>query len=281
MGRYIRPTTIDRAVQALAGRPLSIVAGGTDIYPAHVGRPLDGDYLDLSGIEDLDGITDAGVCWHIGANVTWAALLEAELPPLFDGLKAAAREIGGWQVQQAATLVGNICNASPAADGVPALLSMDAALEIRSARGARQIPVSEFVLGNRRTALLPGEMVRAIRIPKPAGDAVSAFMKLGARHYLIISIVAVAGVLETDGEGRVQAARLTVGACSEVAMRLPDLEQALNGQPLAPDLARLVRPDHFAALRPIDDLRGSADYRRQSARVLTGRLLSRLGGGDA
>ncbi len=280
MGRYIRPTTIDRAVQALAGPPLSIVAGGTDIYPAHVGRPLDGDYLDLSGIEDLDGITDAGVCWHIGANVTWAALVEAELPPLFDGLKAAAREIGGWQVQQAATLVGNICNASPAADGMPALMSMDAALEVRSARGARQIPVSDFVLGNRRTALARHEMVRAIRIPKPAGEAVSAFLKLGARHYLIISIVAVAGVLETDGEGRVQAARLTVGACSEVAMRLPDLEQAVHGQPLGPDLARLVHPDHFAALRPIDDLRGSADYRRQSARVLTRRLLSRLGGGD-
>ena len=105
-------------------------------------------------------------------------------------------------------------------------------------------------------------------------------MKLGARHYLIISIVAVAGVLESDGEGRVQAARLTVGACSEVAMRLPDLEQALRGQPLAPALAGLVRPDQFAALRPIDDLRGSADYRRRSALVLTRRLLARLGGGD-
>ena len=280
MGRYIRPTTIDEAVRAMAERPLSIVAGGTDIYPAHVGRPLDGDYLDLSSIEDLAGITDAGVGWHIGANATWAELAAAELPPLFDGLKAAAREIGGWQVQQAATLVGNICNASPAADGVPALMSMDAAVEIRSARGLRQMPISEFVLGNRRTALAGDEMVRAIRIPKPAGDALSGFLKLGARHYLIISIVAVAGVLELDGERRIRAARLTVGACSEVALRLPDLERALLGQPLSPDLAGLVGPEHFTDLRPIDDLRGDRDYRRHSARVLTGRLLRGLGGGD-
>ena len=107
-----------------------MLAGGTDFYPARVGRAIDEDVLDIGGIDVLRGITAGPAGWRLGATTTWSELLEADLPPLFDGLKQAAREVGGRQIQNAGTFAGNLCNASPAADGVPALLALDAEVEL-------------------------------------------------------------------------------------------------------------------------------------------------------
>ncbi len=280
MGVYVRPETLEEALAARARGPLTILAGGTDIYPARVGRPLDDDILDISAIESLRGIArDGGArdgAWRIGATTTWSDLIAADLPVLFDGLKQAAREVGGWQVQNAGTIAGNLCNASPAADGVPALLALDAVVELASARGRRQIPLADFVQGNRRTACAGDEMVTAILVPARSDNARSRFLKLGARRYLVISIVMAAGCVETGDDGRVRAIALALGACSEVACRLPALEQALLGKPLDPGL---VEPGHLDALAPIDDCRASAGYRREAALELTRRLVAALGEG--
>lgn len=270
MGDYLRPESLEEALQALA-RPWTVLAGGTDFYPARVGRAIDENVLDITAIPALHGISEEAGSWRLGATTTWSELIERPLPPLFDGLKQAAREVGGRQIQNAGTLAGNLCNASPAADGVPPLLALDTEVELAGRAGARRLPLSQFITGNRRTVLAPGELLVALYVPKPARIARSSFLKLGARRYLVISIAMAAATLELDN-GRVAAARVAVGACSAVAQRLPDLEAALAGIPVG-RLAERVDGAHLAPLAPIDDVRGSAGYRTDAVVTLLRRLL--------
>ena len=279
MGTYHRPKDIGSALRVLGAGAPTIVAGGTDFYPARVGRFIDEDVLDITAVDGLGGIEESDGRFRISATTTWTQVIEADLPPWFDGLKQAARELGGVQTQNAGTGCGNICNASPAADGVPPLLTMDAAVEVASLGSQSSLPLSEFILGNRRTALEPGQMVTGLSLPKPAHPARGAFLKLGARKYLVISIAMVAAVIERDGAGCVTGARIAVGACSEVARRLPDLEAALMGRPLSADLGAAVQARHLDPLSPIDDVRGSAEYRRDAARIALRRCLAGLAGG--
>jgi CO/xanthine dehydrogenase FAD-binding subunit len=274
MGIYLRPTEIEEAVAALAARPLTILAGGTDFYPARIGKPLSDDILDITALAALRGIAEDDRHYRIGAAVRWREL--AALPPWCACLALAAREIGGMQIQNAGTLAGNICNASPAADGVPGLLALDAEIELASSRGRRLLPLAEFILGNRRTALRRDELVTAILIPKPRRPARSTFLKLGARKYLVISIVMVAAFVETDSDGTIAAARVAVGACSAVAQRLATLERELHGRSLAPGIGAVVAEPHLAALAPIDDVRAAAVYRSDAALALVARSLEAL-----
>ena len=209
MADYLRPATLDEALAALA-HPWTVLAGGTDFYPARVGRAIDENVLDITGIADLRGISAGPAGWRLGATTTWAELIETPLPPLFDGLKQAAREVGGRQIQNAGTVAGNLCNASPAADGVPPLLALDAEVELAGRAGMRRLPLSAFITGNRRTELAPGELLVAIHIPKPAHDARSAFLKLGARRYLVISIAMAAVTLDPEQAGPPKRVRLPV-----------------------------------------------------------------------
>ncbi len=284
MGTYLRPKSLDDALEALRASPWVILAGGTDFYPARVGRALDEDVLDITAVDGLRGIDDAGDHWRIGALTTWTDLLEAPLPASFDGLKRAAREVGGVQIQNAGTLAGNLCNASPAADGVPPLMALDASVELASADGRRVVPVDRFVTGNRQTQRGPNEVVTAIRVPKRPDATVSTFLKLGSRTYLVISIVMVAITLE-PADGTVGRIGISVGACSPVAQRLTRLENDLTGAPLDNDLIGRVKADHIdAVLAPIDDIRGSGAYRQEAALVLVRRALSEvaaLAGGSA
>jgi len=283
MGAYLRPADLEAALGALAastpgGRPWVVVAGATDHYPARVGRVPREDVLDVTGIAGLRGIESIEGGWRIGALTTWTDLAEADLPPLFDGLRAAALAIGGLQIQSRATVVGNVCNASPAADGVPNLLVLDALVELSSARGSHRVPIGEFVTGNRRTVRRPDELVTALVIPAPIpGTRVrSTFEKLGSRAYLVISIAMVAAALEIGVDRRIARARLAVGACSEVAQRLPGLEADLAGRPASFETAAIVGPGHLEGLSPIDDVRGTAAYRRDAAVVLVRRALERV-----
>jgi CO/xanthine dehydrogenase FAD-binding subunit len=271
MGDYLRPSRLEDALTALA-RPYVVLAGGTDFYPARVGRAIDEDVLDIGGIAVLRGISGDAAGWRLGATTTWSELLETDLPPLFDGLKQAAREVGGRQIQNAGTLAGNLCNASPAADGVPCLLALDAEIEIAGPAGRRVLPLRQFITGVRRTALAPAELVVAIHVPRPRHEARSAFLKLGTRRYLVISIAMAAATLEI-ADGRVASARIAVGACSPVAERLPGLEAALAGAPLDARLADRVEVAHLAPLSPIDDVRGSAAYRSDAVVTVLRRLL--------
>lgn len=274
MGDYLRPQGLEEALEALT-RPFTVLAGGTDFYPARVGRSITEDILDIAGIAALRGISETDAGWRLGATTTWSELVEATLPPLFDGLKQAAREVGGRQIQNGGTIAGNVCNASPAADGVPPLLALDAEVELASRDGVRRLPLASFITGVRQTLRQPGELVVALHVPRPRAEAKSAFLKLGARRYLVISIAMASVVLEVS-DGTVAAARVAVGACSPVARRLPLLEQALVGAPFDAHLAERLEPSHLAPLSPIDDIRGSAAYRGDAALVLLRRLLSKV-----
>jgi len=272
---YHRPRSLEDALAIRAARDVAVIAGGTDIYPAHTARrawgdPTHKDLLDITAIPGLDRIERTETGWRIGCLVTWSALRRAALPPLFDGLKAASRDIGGAQVQNSGTLVGNIVTASPAGDGIPNLLALDASVEIAGPT-PRVMPLHDFLTGYRATALRANEIIVALHVPD-LPRAQGCFLKLGARRYLVISIAMVAGVIATDDAGRIMTARLAVGACSAVAQRLPALEIALAGVPLR-DAADIVQLDHVSALTPIDDVRASAAYRKQAALTLLRDLL--------
>jgi CO/xanthine dehydrogenase FAD-binding subunit len=281
MGSYLRPRTIQEALAELAAGPRILLAGGTDYYPARVGRPLDDDILDITAIPGLTGITDMGDRWRIGALARWSDLGRADLPPAFDGLKAAALQVGGAQVQNAGTICGNVCNASPAADGMPNLLVLGASVELSAAGSVRTLPVGEFVTGNRATECRADELVTALLVPKMPDDARGRFLKLGTRHYLVISIAMVAVLLVPAADGSVEEARVAVGACSPVAQRLPALESALRGLPLDSSLGDVPDPSHLAPLNPIDDVRATAGYRLDAALTLVRRALHELAGGAA
>ena len=271
--RFERPRSVAEAAQLLAAGDWAVLAGGTDLYPAHVGRKLSRPVLDLSRVAGLRGIADSDSGWTIGATTTWSDVLRAPLPPLFDGLKAAAREIGGAQIQNAGTVAGNVCNASPAADGIPALLAMDAEVELRSALGTRRLAIADFVLGSRRTARLGSELVVALHIPARSPRARSVFLKLGGRRYLVISITMVAVTIDVDAADRVTSTGVAVGSCSAAAQRLAALESRLAGVERA-RLADVVDAADLAPLAPIDDVRGGAAYRTDATLTLLRRALA-------
>jgi CO/xanthine dehydrogenase FAD-binding subunit len=277
LARYFRPRGIEEALGLLTRAPLTVLAGGTDHYPARVGRPLDEDVLDITAIDALRGIEERDEDFRIGALTSWCQICDAKLPAWFDGLKLAAREVGGLQVQNAGTIGGNICNASPAADGVPPLLTMNAEVELTSLDRVQRFPLAELILGNRQTARRGDQLLTAIMVPRPEKvRATGHFLKLGARRYLVISLVAVAANLEVEGDGRVASARIAVGACSPVAKRLPGAEAALRGAACDARLGSLVRPEHLVPLSPIDDVRASAEYRLDAALTLVRRTLNEL-----
>lgn len=273
---YARPRTIEEATLAMSSAGALAVAGGTDVYPAHAGRAIMRPLVDLSGIAALRGITETAETYRFGAATTWSMIARADLPPAFDGLRAAAREVGSIQIQNRGTIAGNLCNASPAADGVPPLLSLDASVELASPEGRRVLPLSAFITGYRRTALGPGEFVTAVLVPSPASTARSAFVKLGARRYLVISILMAAAVIETDAQGRILQVAVAVGSASPVAQRLPDLEAELRGFGGRP--SAILTPRHLAGLAPIDDVRATAAYRLEAALSAVGEALDLAAG---
>jgi len=284
--KYQVPQTVDEAVAALAGGGSGggarILAGGTDFYPSLKDRPNAAETIDITRVAGLRGISREGTGWRIGATTTWTDILRAPLPRCFDGLKAAAREVGSVQIQNAGTVAGNLCNASPAADGVPPLLALGAEVDIASPGGVRRLPLDAFLTGVRMTALQRGELVTAVHVPEHPAAARSAFLKLGSRAYLVISTAMVAVVVTPDEAGRVAAARVAVGACSPVACRLPALEAALLGKAMTgPDMAAQARAAHLSPLSPISDVRGTSSYRNDAVLELIRRALAAVVSGEA
>ncbi|MBT6274401.1 MAG: xanthine dehydrogenase family protein subunit M [Chromatiales bacterium] len=284
MGAYLRPARIEEALAALGQSRHLVLAGGTDIYPTEAnaagwGQPsLTRDdrpnILDITSVNGLNQITVFADRVEIGARVTWTQAIQSELGQWFDGVRLAAREVGGRQIQNRGTLVGNLCNASPAADGVPALMALDAKVRLDSASAQRELSLGDFILGNRKTALAEHELVSAIIIPMPASHARSTFLKLGARRYLVISIAMVA-VTAVIVDKIIDSIAIAIGACSAVAQRLPLLEQRLKGCGVS-QAERCISDADFHALQPIDDIRGSGEYRRHAAKVLVRRAVAQL-----
>jgi CO/xanthine dehydrogenase FAD-binding subunit len=286
MSLFLQPATLAEAVQALAETRGVVLSGGTDFFPARVDRPITETIIDISRVRELKGISVEAERILIGGRTTWSEIASAALPRGFDGLKSAAREIGGIQIQNFGTVAGNLCNASPAADSVPPLLTLDAEVQLASALGMRTLPLADFILGNRKTARRADEILTSVAVPRRLGDAASSFLKLGARRYLVISIVMVAVTILVDegndkwngdinDEGScVAEARVAVGSCSAQARRLPRLEESLVGAAARPGLGKLAAAEYVDdVLAPIDDLRATAAYRRDASLTLIQRAL--------
>jgi CO/xanthine dehydrogenase FAD-binding subunit len=271
MTGYSRPTDLAAALSQLAARRPVILAGGTDHFPARMAAGPAEDILDITALAGLRAIERRGDHLWVPCLATWADLRAATLPAGLEAQAQAAAQIGGVQIQNAATLCGNLCNASPAADGIPPLLALDAEVELASLAGRRRMHLDAFLLGPRSTARRPEEMLLGLHIPLPMAPARSVFAKLGARRYLVISIVMLALVAEFRPDGMIARARVAVGACGPRAWRLPALEAALAGQ--FPDPA-LISPAHLAPLAPIDDIRGSGAYRLDAVATLLRRALA-------
>lgn len=270
---YFKPRTLSAALEALAARQSRILSGGTDFFPALGDRPLTTPVVDISGLTEFKGISLNCDQVRIGGLTTWTEVITTPLPRCFDALKSAAREVGSVQIQNRGTVAGNLCNASPAADGVPPLLVLDAEVELVSVGGTRRVPLADFIVGNRSTLRRPDEILAHIFVPRRLENASSTFIKLGARRYLVISISMVATVVAVDKTGRVAEARIAVGSCSAKAQRLRELENALIGVPAHSGLASAVVREHLARLSPIDDVRATAAYRNDAILTLVKRSL--------
>ena len=266
---FNRPETLQDALEALAAGA-RVLAGGTDLY-AQPGSRLEGKVIDPARIPGLSGLTSGPDGIRIGALSSWSSIAEAEMPPALDALRQAARQIGGRQVQNMGTIGGNLCNASPAADGVPPLLVLGAEVELASTHGGRRMALTDFLIGARKVALRPEELLVAIHLPKASLTGRSAFEKLGARAHLVISIASVAVRLVVE-QSQIVACQVAVGACSAVARRLSEVEAALLG-PVQMVLDRVDPTAVAAFLDPIDDIRATAAYRRQAAAQLVRRAV--------
>ena len=270
---FISPESLEAALDALHDENYCLIAGGTDVFPAILQGKTPPAFMDLTRVREISLITQNEDHIRIGATATWSSIVKSDLPAGFDALKQAALEVGSLQIQNAGTIAGNLCNASPAADGVPPLLALNARIEIASAaRGIRQLPLTEFIKGVRETDLATDELLTAVIIPKMPQNMTSAFEKLGSRKYLVISICMTAVNLRLDDNALIAEARIAVGSCSAVAQRLTGLEQAIIGT--APDKVKVTAHD-LAELSPIDDVRATSGYRIAAAAVQCQRAIKK------
>ena len=276
MIRYAKPRTLDEALALLGEAPWRILAGGTDFYPALGSRPLSENVLDINGLAELRGISETASHIVIGARTTWTELIRHPLPPAFDALKQAAKEVGSVQIQNVASVAGNLCNASPAADGVPALMVLDAEVELSVRRGqpdaCRSASSSSATARRRcgRTRWSRRSMYPRLRPParrRSRNSARGAISSSRSRWRRRASWSAATAA--------VAKAAVAVGSCSAVAQRLSGLEAALVGLKPGREIAEAVEAADLRELAPIDDVRGSADYRRAAAREIVLRALNR------
>lgn len=281
---FVSPRTLTEACQALAAPGRRPIAGGTDVIPQwRAGRFQVETVVDLSHVPGLSGVALRDGEIAIGALSTYtelhaAPVLRAHAPLLAE----VSAMIGGVQTQNRGTIGGNIANASPAGDTLPPLLVLDAQVDLISATGERSLALSDFLRGPGQTARDAREIIHRIRFaPLPRG-ARSLFLRLGNRQGMVISVVSAAFVLQLDGHGRVEDARIALGAVAPTAIRCPEAEALLRGRPLDGDLIARAADAAVAAARPISDVRASAAYRRHGVGVLVRRGLTQLSapGGD-
>jgi len=252
--RYFRPTSVDDALTLMATYDVAPLAGGTELM-VDGGAPSPAlAWLDLSRLSALDGLAIVSTPTsqlRVGACTTWRALASDPLPPGFEAIEMAAAAMGSLQVQQRATLGGNLCGAAPTADGIPPLLALDAQVVLASSAGVRRMPLSAFVVGDRRTARRRDELLTAVEVPFRSPRAASRFLKLGGRNRVERPIATVAVALDFDARDRVVHCGIAVGACSPTPRRLPLLEATLRqvGRTgLATTLARQLDPRAARAL---------------------------------
>jgi xanthine dehydrogenase FAD-binding subunit len=274
---YERPETIADAVAAMAAVDARALAGGTDLVPQlREGRRQAGRIVDLKRIPELTAIAalpDGG--FSIGAAATATAVARhAGLAAAYPAVAQSAQLIGGVQIQNRASLGGNICNAAPSADAVPALICHEARAAIAGRSGRRDVAVEAMFRGPGRPALEPGEILVSILLPPPQPCSAARYLRFTPRREMDIAIAGAGTWIRLDASGAIAAARIVLASVAPTPIRAPSAEQKLIGE--KPTRALLEEAGHLAAgdARPISDTRGSADYRRTLVAVLTARALA-------
>jgi len=262
---YATPTSFAELWALLAARPQSrLICGGTDLALTLTRRYQDlPELVALEGLAELRGVRQVAGGWQVGATTTLADLEAACLAELaaYTPLLRMLRYFASRQIKNRATVGGNLCNASPIGDLAPVLLGLGARALLRSAAGARELPLDQFFLAYRQTALRPGEILAAVLLPDIPDNARAAAYKVSKRRELDISTVGAGFYVELDPEGRVRLARLAYGGMAATPARARQLEAALLGQPWTPAAVEAALPALARDFQPIDDLRGSAWYR--------------------
>jgi CO/xanthine dehydrogenase FAD-binding subunit len=269
---------LDDTLRSLEADPFLVpTAGCTDLMvrgPEALHR-MD-RVIDLLGIPELRGIREVDGGLEIGATTSFSEIRRsAAVRAAFPILAEAAALVGGWQIQNRATLGGNMANASPAGDSLPVLLALDAVVTVAGAGGFREIPYAEFHIGYRKTALRPGEIVARVRLPYLPEGGFQAFRKVGTREAQSISkvVVALAGRLAA---GKIAEIRLAAGSVAATPVRLRAAEEALHGAAPGATAADLAGREAAREITPIDDVRSTADYRRFALERVVRRLVLTL-----
>lgn len=264
----LRPRTLDEALKHMAAkdRPTPI-AGGTDLFVyLNAGTQAESRYLDVSRLAALQHVLVAKNTITIGGGVTFRTIREhAEIRRRFPSLAAAASEVGAWQIQNRATIAGNIANASPAGDSLPVLLAHDATVHVRSRHGARELAFADLYRGYRKLAIEPDELITAVTLAAPPKWSCAFFRKVGTRRAQSISKVVFAGVLAARPGQDVTHVRLAYGSMAATPARARHAEEALLGRRLSADSVAAARAALARDFTPIDDVRSEADYRMEVA----------------
>jgi carbon-monoxide dehydrogenase medium subunit len=273
---YERPGTIEEAVAAMRGGDARALAGGTDLIPQlREGRRRAGRVVDLKRIPELTAISvlpDGGIA--IGAAVNATVLSRhVAIASVYPAVAQSACLIGGVQVQNRASLGGNICNAAPSADAVPALLCAAARAVVAGADGRRELALEALFTAPGKTSLDPGELLVSILLPPAAPRSAAKYLRFTPRREMDIAIAGAGTWFRLDADGAIAEARVVLASVGPTPMRAPCAEKRLRGG--RPTRALLEEAGRLAAgdARPISDTRGSADYRRSLVAVLTARAL--------
>ena len=273
--RYEAPTTLQGAVALLAGASgeARVLAGGTDLLVQMRADVVDPDLIvDIKKIPETRAVAEERGGWRIGAAVTGAELKEhPRLKQVWPGVIEAANLIGSTQVQGRATLGGNLCNGSPAADSVPALIAAGAVASIAGPKGRRDLPVEDVMLGPRKLALEPGEFVVSFLLPPRPPRSSDAYLRFIPRTEMDISVVGTGVSLTVDGAGTITAARVSLGAVAPRVLLVAPAAAAIVGSRLDKPAQDRLEAAARAACAPIDDKRGTVEFRVQVAGVLARR----------
>jgi len=278
----LMPQTLSEALEMLAEGAPDVVplAGGTNlIVDMRGGRRRPRVLMNIAGLDELRGIHQQDGHLVVGGGVTIAELLDdPQVAQHGSVLKQAAAVFATPLVRNRATVGGNLADASPAADAAPPLLVLGAELELVRKEGLRRVPLEDFIVGVRDTICYPDELVATVRWPVPPPRRAGAFRKLGLRKADAITVLSAAVMVEGDNRGRCRLARIALGSVAPRPIRAHEAEELLRGQVPTPKVVAEAARLAADATRPIDDIRGSADYRRQVVKVLVSRLLTRVAG---